>query len=73
MAFPCMQCDAPRSPAKLAGFLKCFAADTVELRDLGSGAVKMTATQIATRYGTVFEHSTALRGRPSLGSFAFDC
>eukprot|EP01046_Picozoa_sp_COSAG06_P099854 COSAG06_NODE_45973_length_350_cov_1.625498_1_plen_62_part_00 len=41
--------NAPRSPAKLAGFLKCFAADTVELRDLGSGAVKMTATQIATR------------------------
>jgi hypothetical protein len=57
--------NAPRSPAKLAGFLKCFAADTVELRDLGSGAVKMTATQIATRYGTVFEHSTALRAKVS--------
>ena len=56
--------NAPCSPAKAAGFLKCFAAD-VELRDLASGSLKMTAAQIATRYATVFEHSTALTAKVS--------
>eukprot|EP01044_Picomonas_judraskeda_P019481 COSAG03_NODE_4117_length_1678_cov_17.122863_2_plen_165_part_00 len=55
--------NAPPSAAKLPAFLKCFDADAVELRDLATGERKLSAAEIATRYATVFEHSTALRAQ----------
>lgn len=73
MAAPAITAESGLHPAakqlaaynarQLDEFLQCFDAPNLELRDLATGATKMTAAQIAKRYATVFEHSTGLSAK----------